>query len=111
MTHRILKAVLLRLRVEVASGGLEVGRIAERFRVNVYAVIAWGQVFEVELDCDLAAFIGYEGGGASIVAGARFEGGDDRALGCGKDWDGKEANSECGEGVAHRNRSPINVFL
>ena len=50
MALRIINAVLLLVGVEVASGGLEVGSLAERFGVDVDGVFAGGQVFEVELD-------------------------------------------------------------
>ena len=57
VAHGVEGAVLLVLGIEVAAGGFEVGRVAECFGVDVNGVFADGQVFEIELDGELALFL------------------------------------------------------
>ena len=101
VAHRILKAVLFVLGVEVAAGGLEVRAFAERLGVDVDAVLADGKVFEIYLDDELALVL-LEGGGAGVLAGAGLDGDDDFVLGFGKDGNGEEAKGKCSEGITHR---------
>jgi hypothetical protein len=68
-------SVLLLVGVEVAAGGLEVGGFADGVLVDVDAVLAEGQVLEVEGELD-ALLDGLEGGGAGGLAG----GGEERDL-------------------------------
>ena len=79
VAHGIQGAVLLVLGIEVAAGGLEVGRFAEGLGVDVDGVLADGKIFEVELDGELALFL-LEGGGTGVFAGAGLEGDDDFVL-------------------------------
>jgi hypothetical protein len=101
VAHGILKAVLLVLGIEVRTGGLEVGWIAEGFGVYVDAMLADGKIFEVNLDGELALFL-LEGGGAGVLAGAGLEGNDDFILRFGEGWNGEKTKRKCGDRVAHK---------
>jgi hypothetical protein len=93
VAHGVLKTVLLVLRVEVAAGALEVRCVADGLGVDVDGVLAYGEVFEIELDGELV-FALAEGGGAGVFSGAGFDGDDENIFGVGgfgEDWGGKEA--------------------
>jgi hypothetical protein len=75
VAHVVQVSVLLLVGVEVAAGGLEVGGFADGVLVDVDAVLAEGQVLEVEGELD-ALLDGLEGGGAGGLAG----GGEERDL-------------------------------
>ncbi len=83
VAHGVQGAVLLVVGIEVAAGGLEVGRFAERLLVDVDGVLADGKVLEVELDGEFALFL-LEGGSAGVLAGAGLEGDDDFIFGFAK---------------------------
>jgi hypothetical protein len=101
VTHGVLDAVLLVFGIEVAASGLEIGWVAESFRVNVDSVLADGEILEVELDRELALLL-LEGGGAGIFSGAGLERDDDFGLWLfGEGGDGEKAKSEGDDGLAH----------
>jgi len=87
--HRIQGAVLLAFGVEVASRGFEIGRVTERFGVDVDGMLADGQILEVQLDDELALSLN-EGSRTSVFSGAGFEGNDENVLWFGEDWNGEE---------------------
>jgi hypothetical protein len=101
VAHGILKAVLLVFGVEVAASGLEVRAFAERFGVDVDAMLADRKVFEIYLDDELALVL-LEGGGAGVLAGAGLDGDDDFVLGFGKDGNCEEAKGKSSESITHR---------
>jgi hypothetical protein len=101
VAHGILKAVLLVLGIEVRTGGLEVGRIAEGFGVDVDAMLANGEVFEVELDGEFALSL-REGSGAGVLAGGGLDGDDQGGIfGLGERRGGEEVKGKDGESCAH----------
>jgi hypothetical protein len=100
VSHRILEAVLLIVGVEVAAGGLEVRRVAERFGVDVDAVLAYGQVLEIKLDVN--TFLRRaEGCGARVLAGGGLNGDDNGVLWFGEGWNDEKTESDGGEYAAH----------
>jgi hypothetical protein len=101
VAHGVLDAVLFVFRIEVAACSLEVWSLAEGFGVDVDAVFADGQVFEVELDGELA-FALLEGRGAGIFTGAGLERNDKSVFGLGDRRDCQKAKRECDEVIAHR---------
>jgi len=101
MAHGVLEAMLLIVGIEVAAGGLEVGRVAERLGVDVDAMIAYGQVLEIELDAN--TFLRWaEGCGACVFAGAGLDGDDDGVFWLGEGWNDEKAESDGGEDAAHK---------
>ena len=68
MAHRVFKAVLLGVGVEVSAGGFEIGGFAKGLLVDVDGVVAFGQVLEVELDRELAALGFLEGSRSGVLA-------------------------------------------
>src|SRR4051794_9634037 len=89
VAHGILNAVLFVLGIEVGASGLEIGRIAQGFGMDVDSVLAYRKIFEVELDGELALFL-LEGGGTGVFTGAGLEGNDDFVLRSGEDWSGEQ---------------------
>jgi hypothetical protein len=103
VAHGVLEAVLLAVGVEVASGGLEVRRFAERLLVDVDGVLAHGEVLEVDLDGELVIFAGSEGGGAGVFAVGGLEGNGESAFGWFREsGNGEEADNEGCNGKTHR---------
>ncbi len=93
VAHGVLKAVLLGVRIEVGAGGFEVGDVAGGYLVDVDAVRAGGEVFEVERDFELAAGLLFKADGARIlVAGGHQAGGDLLVLGA----EGRERRGRIG---------------
>ena len=53
VAHRILQPMLLLLRVEVATGSLEIRPVTYRILMNMHGVIAFGRFFRSSLMCSL----------------------------------------------------------
>ena len=68
--------MLLGIRVEVAARTFEIGRVADRLRVNMYGVFAKGEVLQFELDGEFAFLALVEGCRAGILAGRGLDGND-----------------------------------
>jgi hypothetical protein len=95
--------MLLAIGVKVTACRLEVGRVALGVLVNVDGVRADGEVFEADLDDNVAALAGHESGFAGVLACAGLNGDGNGVFGLGEGGDGDEAESECsgGKGKAH----------
>ena len=101
MSHGVLEAVLLVVGVEVAAGSLEVRAVAEGLSVDVDAMLAYGEILEVELDL-YALFGGAEGCRAGILAGAGLDGNNEGVLRFGEGRNNEKAKGHGDEHVAHR---------
>jgi hypothetical protein len=56
MAFRIVEAMLLAIRIEVRSGGFEVGRGATRVLMKVDGMFARGKIFEIEFHSHSSRF-------------------------------------------------------
>jgi hypothetical protein len=100
MAHGVLEAVLFVGRIEVATGGLEVRRIAERLGVDVDAVITDRKVLEFKLDVN--AFLrGAKRRCAGVFASAGLDGYDDSSLRLGEGGNYEKAESYSSEYITH----------
>lgn len=72
----IHRAVFLVCRIEVAACSFEIWSVADRVLMDMNGVLAERQVFEIELDGELAIFELVEGRSAGVLSGAGFDGHD-----------------------------------